>query len=92
MCALILFGAKYATTNTSMLYTAKGAAAFLVPLGAVAAKATGNWNDVLFLATGINVITVIHSARSAAAGGQSTSSRMTKAHNGTTPCYPATRR
>jgi OFA family oxalate/formate antiporter-like MFS transporter len=87
-----LFGAKYATTNTSMLYTAKGAAAFLVPLGAVAAKATGNWNDVLFLATGINVITVIHSARSAAAGGQSTSSRMTKAHNGTTPCYPATRR
>jgi hypothetical protein len=75
-----------------MLYTAKGAAAFLVPLGAVAAKATGNWNDVLFLATGINVITVIHSARSAAAGGQSTSSRMTKAHNGTTPCYPATRR
>jgi len=70
-----LFGAKYATTNTSMLYTAKGAAAFLVPLGAIAATATGNWNDVLFLATGINVITVIHSARSAAAGGQSTSSR-----------------
>jgi MFS transporter, OFA family, oxalate/formate antiporter len=54
-----LFGAKYATTNTSMLYTAKGAAAFLVPLGAVAATATGNWNDVLFLATGINVIAVI---------------------------------
>jgi OFA family oxalate/formate antiporter-like MFS transporter len=58
-CALILFGAKYPTTNTSMLYTAKGAAAFLVPLGAVAAKATENWNDVPFLATGINVITVI---------------------------------
>jgi MFS transporter, OFA family, oxalate/formate antiporter len=53
-----LFGAKYATTNTSMLYTAKGAAAFLVPLGALAATATGNWNDVLFLATGINVLAV----------------------------------
>jgi MFS transporter, OFA family, oxalate/formate antiporter len=51
-----LFGSKYATTNTGMLYTAKGAAALLVPLGAVAAKATGNWNDLLFLATGINVV------------------------------------
>jgi OFA family oxalate/formate antiporter-like MFS transporter len=54
-----LFGPKYATTNTSMLYTAKGAAAFLVPLGALAATATGNWNDVLFLATGINVIAFV---------------------------------
>jgi MFS transporter, OFA family, oxalate/formate antiporter len=53
-----LFGAKYATTNTSMLYTAKGAAAFLVPLGALAAKATGNWNDVLLLATAIDVVAV----------------------------------
>jgi OFA family oxalate/formate antiporter-like MFS transporter len=53
-----LFGPKYATTNTSMLYTAKGAAAFLVPLGAIAASATGNWNDVLILATAINVIAV----------------------------------
>jgi OFA family oxalate/formate antiporter-like MFS transporter len=51
-----LFGAKYATTNTGMLYTAKGAAALLVPLGAIAAKATGNWNDLLFVATGINVV------------------------------------
>jgi OFA family oxalate/formate antiporter-like MFS transporter len=54
-----LFGAKFATTNTSMLYTAKGAAAFLVPVGGILAVATGNWNDVLFLATGINVIAVI---------------------------------
>jgi OFA family oxalate/formate antiporter-like MFS transporter len=29
-----------------------------VPLGAIAATATGNWNDVLFLATAINVIAV----------------------------------
>jgi OFA family oxalate/formate antiporter-like MFS transporter len=54
-----LFGSKYATTNTSLLYTAKGAAAFLVPLGAVAASASGNWNDVLFLATGINVVALV---------------------------------
>jgi OFA family oxalate/formate antiporter-like MFS transporter len=53
-----LFGSKFATTNTALLYTAKGAAAFLVPLGAIAATATGNWNDVLFLATAINVIAV----------------------------------
>lgn len=51
-----LFGAKYATTNTSILYTAKGAAAFLVPFGALVATATGNWNDILFLATGINAV------------------------------------
>lgn len=54
-----LFGSKYATTNTGMLYTAKGAAALLIPLGAVAAKATGNWNDLLFLATGLNILAVI---------------------------------
>lgn len=53
-----LFGTKYATTNTSMLYTAKGVAAFLVPLGGLAATATGNWNDVLLLATAIDVIAV----------------------------------
>jgi len=51
-----LFGSKYATTNTAMLYTAKGAAAFLVPLGALVAKERGNWNDVLLLATAIDVI------------------------------------
>jgi len=54
-----LFGTKYATTNTSMLYTAKGAAAFLVPLGALAAKMTGNWNDVLLLAAGVDLIAVV---------------------------------
>ncbi len=53
-----LFGAKYATTNASLLYTAKGAAALLVPLGSVLAVATGNWNDVLLLAAGINTVAV----------------------------------
>jgi OFA family oxalate/formate antiporter-like MFS transporter len=54
-----LFGSKYATTNTSLLYTAKGAAAFLVPLGAIAATAIGSWNGVLYLTTGINIIAVL---------------------------------
>jgi MFS transporter, OFA family, oxalate/formate antiporter len=54
-----LFGPKYATENTSVLYTAKGVAGFLVPLAAIAATATGNWSYVLFVATAINVIAVL---------------------------------
>ena len=52
-----LFGPQYATTNLSMLYTAKGVAAFLVPLGSPAIL--GSWNNVLFLAAGINVVATI---------------------------------
>ena len=52
-----LFGQKYATTNLSMLYTAKGAAAFLVPFGAPAVL--GSWSHVLFLIAGVNVIAVV---------------------------------
>jgi OFA family oxalate/formate antiporter-like MFS transporter len=54
-----LFGSKYATTNTSLLYTAKGAAAFLVPLGTVAVTVFGSWNAVLFLAAGLNSLAVL---------------------------------
>jgi MFS transporter, OFA family, oxalate/formate antiporter len=54
-----LFGPKFATTNLSMLYTAKGAAAFLVPLGSFAAGTTGNWNSVLYITTGINLVAVV---------------------------------
>jgi OFA family oxalate/formate antiporter-like MFS transporter len=55
-----LFGTKYATTNASMLYTAKGAAAFLVPLGGyVAYRANGNWSGVLLLAAAINIVAVL---------------------------------
>lgn len=53
-----LFGPKYATTNTSLLYTAKGVAAFLVPLGGLVATVSGNWDDVLFVATAVNVVAV----------------------------------
>lgn len=54
-----LFGEKYGTTNLSILYTAKGVAAFLVPVGSFVAQFSGNWNTVLYLTTGINILAVI---------------------------------
>jgi MFS transporter, OFA family, oxalate/formate antiporter len=54
-----LFGEKYATTNAAMLYTAKGAAGFLIPLGGLAASVSGNWNEVLYITTGINILAVL---------------------------------
>lgn len=53
-----LFGPDYATTNAAFLYTAKGVAGFLVPLGALVVAATGNWNHVLYIATAINIVAV----------------------------------
>ncbi|HET8996696.1 MAG TPA: oxalate/formate MFS antiporter, partial [Acetobacteraceae bacterium] len=37
------FGRKHATTNYGMMYTAKGVASLLVPLGNVLTHATGSW-------------------------------------------------
>jgi len=37
------FGRKYATTNYGLMYTAKGVASLLVPLGNVLTHATGSW-------------------------------------------------
>jgi OFA family oxalate/formate antiporter-like MFS transporter len=47
------FGAKYATTNNGMLYTAKGTAALLVPLASVVADSYG-WQAVFIMAVGLN--------------------------------------
>jgi MFS transporter, OFA family, oxalate/formate antiporter len=44
------FGTKYATVNLSLLYTAKGASAFLVPVANIIKAATGSWHMV-FVAT-----------------------------------------
>src|SRR5208283_631426 len=41
-----LFGTRYATANASLLYTAKGTSAWLVPLANVLKTATGNWHTV----------------------------------------------
>ncbi len=53
------FGPKYATTNASLLYTAKGTAAFLVPLANVLTTATGSWLAVFAVASATNVVVVV---------------------------------
>ena len=45
-----LFGQKFATTNYGLLYTAKGTASLLVPLGNVLKAATGSWMPIFVLA------------------------------------------
>jgi MFS transporter, OFA family, oxalate/formate antiporter len=49
------FGATYATTNTGLMYTAKGTASLLVPFTSVLA-AKGNWHVVFYLAAALNII------------------------------------
>jgi len=45
-----LFGKKFATTNYGLLYTAKGTASLLVPIGSLIAGRTGNWYPIFILA------------------------------------------
>jgi len=45
-----LFGKKFATTNYGLLYTAKGTASLLVPIGSLIAGSTGNWYPIFILA------------------------------------------
>lgn len=45
-----LFGREFATTNYGLLYTAKGTASLLVPIGSLIASRTGNWLPVFMLA------------------------------------------
>ncbi|WP_267901434.1 oxalate/formate MFS antiporter [Amaricoccus solimangrovi] len=53
------FGQKYATTNASLLYTAKGVSAFLVPFANVIKDATGSWHGVFVTAALTNVAVVL---------------------------------
>src|SRR6201996_3532551 len=53
-----MFGSKYATTNASMLYTAKGLSAFVVPLANVLKSYTGSWHSVFFAASIMNFLVV----------------------------------
>ncbi len=52
------FGPKFATVNLSLLYTAKGASAFLVPVANMIQKSTGSWHMV-FLATAVMNFVVV---------------------------------
>src|SRR6202163_3555481 len=53
------FGAKYATTNTGLMYTAKGTAALLVPLASVWAISSGGWHGVVIAAATANFLAAV---------------------------------
>jgi len=50
------FGAKFATTNAGLLYTAKGTAALLVPIANYMQQTTGSWDTVFIIAAGANIL------------------------------------
>jgi OFA family oxalate/formate antiporter-like MFS transporter len=52
------FGPKYATTNLSLLYTAKGVSAFLVPLANLIQAATRSWHMVFAVTAIMNFVVV----------------------------------
>lgn len=52
------FGPQYATVNTSLLYTAKGTAAFLVPAANLLRDATGGWHAVFVVTAFANFVVV----------------------------------
>jgi len=54
-----LFGPGFATTNAMLLYTAKGTAAWLVPLANVLKTDTGGWQTVFLVAAAMNFIVVL---------------------------------
>jgi MFS transporter, OFA family, oxalate/formate antiporter len=54
-----VYGSKYATTNAGLLYTAKGTASLLVPLGNVLSQATGSWHMVFVIAAIMNAVAAV---------------------------------
>ena len=83
-----VYGARYATTNAGLLYTAKGTASILVPFANVLAHRTGGWWAVFIVAAIFNVIAALaaplvlrplrarHAARAAARmGGEAAAAR-----------------
>ncbi|HEX4040528.1 MAG TPA: oxalate/formate MFS antiporter [Xanthobacteraceae bacterium] len=52
------FGTQFATVNLSLLYTAKGASAFLVPVANLVKNATGGWHTVFVVTAIMNFIVV----------------------------------
>ncbi len=53
------FGAKFATSNAGLLYTAKGTAALLVPLSSLLSASTGGWRLVFLIAAALNIVTAV---------------------------------
>ncbi len=54
-----LFGTKYATANASLLYTAKGTSAWLVPLANLIQAGPGGWQRVFMAAAVANFAVVL---------------------------------
>jgi OFA family oxalate/formate antiporter-like MFS transporter len=54
-----LFGSKYATTNAGFLYTAKGTASFVVPIGSAIQHSTGSWSGVLLVLAIFNIVVAL---------------------------------
>jgi MFS transporter, OFA family, oxalate/formate antiporter len=52
------FGPKFATVNLSLLYTAKGTSAFLVPVANMIKASTGGWHMVFLLTAAMNIVVV----------------------------------
>ncbi len=53
------FGARFASTNAGMLYTAKGTAALLVPYASSIQKSTGSWDSVFLIAAACNILAAV---------------------------------
>jgi OFA family oxalate/formate antiporter-like MFS transporter len=54
-----VYGTRYATTNAGLLYTAKGTASLLVPLGNVLMSVTGTWQVVFVIGAIMNAVAAI---------------------------------
>ena len=54
-----LFGRKFATTNYGILYTSKGLASLLIPVGNIIQQATGSWTPVYVVAIVFDVIAAV---------------------------------
>ena len=52
------FGAKFATVNAGLLYTAKGTAALVIPYTSIWAKTAG-WHPVFITAASLNIIAAL---------------------------------
>ena len=50
------FGSRYAATNTGLLYTGKGVAAWLVPIAGLLKDYTGSWYSVFVVAMAANLV------------------------------------
>jgi MFS transporter, OFA family, oxalate/formate antiporter len=54
-----VYGTRYATTNAGLLYTAKGTASLLIPLGNVLMSVSGGWHMVFVIGAIMNAIAAI---------------------------------